>query len=55
MAVTGIDSAYAAYATYLQCAHKHKCVRRVAQKYYGDIGISTEDGKFTLTVMLMLQ
>lgn len=30
-------------------------IRRVAQKYYGDIDISQEEKSFTLTVMLMLE
>lgn len=30
-------------------------IRKVAQKYYGDIDISQEAGKFTLTVMLMIE
>ena len=28
-------------------------IRKVAQKYYGDIDISQEDNRFTLIIMLM--
>ena len=30
-------------------------IRKVAQKYYGDIDISQEENRFTLTVMLMVE
>ena len=30
-------------------------IRKVAQKYYGDIDISQTENTFTLTVMLMLE
>ena len=30
-------------------------IRKVAQKYYGDIDISQDEGKFTITVMLMVE
>ena len=30
-------------------------IRKTAQKYYGDIDISAEDGEFTLCVLLMTQ
>ena len=30
-------------------------IRKVAQKYYGDIDISQDENNFTLTVMLMVE
>ena len=30
-------------------------IRKVAQKYYGDIDISQDENSFTLTVMLMVK
>ena len=30
-------------------------IRKVAQKYYGDIDISQDENSFTLTVMLMVE
>ena len=30
-------------------------IRKVAQKYYGDIDIEQENGSFKLTVMLMIE
>ena len=32
-----------------------KNIKRIAQKYYGDMQISTDDGKFILNIMMMLQ
>ena len=30
-------------------------IRKVAQKYYGDIDINQDENSFTLTVMLMIE